>query len=310
MAKAPRVTPGELADIRRRVLEQGGLLGRKPCPRPGCHSAVVQVGATCVCLTCGWKRAASEWELAARAFSPAEAAAGRGGEFRALVALIDPKRADKLLHGAGAPAPLPAPAPEAAAPPTAARQPVLRRIPELDDRAPPVLIYTDGGCGLNPGPGGWAAILWTPGEELELAGGAPRTTNNRMEMTAALEGLRALVKPSRVTVVTDSSYLFNGMTDWITKWSRDGWTRKGAPIPNHELWEQLARAALGHAAFWAWTRGHAGQPENERCDRLAAAMIAAVRDGREAPAHRARKERHEPLRRLAGTPTAPIWLAP
>ncbi|HAK96599.1 MAG TPA: hypothetical protein DCM87_16810, partial [Planctomycetes bacterium] len=137
-----------------------------------------------------------------------------------------------------------------------------------------------------------------------------RTTNNRMEMTAALEGLRALAAPSRVTVVTDSQYLFNGMTDWITKWSRDGWARKGELIPNHELWEQLARAALAHATSWAWTRGHSGQPENERCDRLAAAMIAAARGGDESPAHRARKGRHGPLRRLDATPTAPIWLAP
>ena len=106
----------------------------------------------------------------------------------------------------------------------------LKACPVLEPEAPRVLIYTDGGCRPNPGPGGWAAILWTGGWELELGGGGPDTTNNRMEMTAALAGLDALTCPAKVTIVTDSEYLYKGMTEWITRWSANGFKKKKGDI--------------------------------------------------------------------------------
>ncbi len=323
MPKAPRVEASELARIRERVLARGGMLADKPCPRPGCHSAVVLDADNYVCLTCGWLRATDEWKTEARGFSAAQANEGSADEFRALMALVNPARARKLARRADT----------RSGPITALQQPVSahkapveeeakpahaplqtgtfapRRIPALGPDAPRVLIYTDGGCEPNPGPGGWAAILWAEGTELELAGGARKTTNNRMEITAALEGLRTLVRPSRVTVITDSQYLANGMTDWITAWSKAHWRRKGELIPNHELWEALARAALAHETSWAWTRGHSGQPENERCDRLAAAMVAEASAGADAPSHRLRTERFGRLPHVAANDTATIWLA-
>jgi len=183
---------------------------------------------------------------------------------------------------------------------------IENHIPKLPPDAPRVLIYTDGGCEPNPGPGGWAAILWTEGAELELAGGETHTTNNRMELTAALEGLRALKRPSRVTVITDSQYVFYGMTDWITSWSKKNWKRKGGKVLNVDLWKELVRAALEHETYWAWTRGHAGQPENERCDQLAKRMIEEQKQAR-ASEHRARRKRKGTLPSIEAEPTAPVW---
>ena len=184
-----------------------------------------------------------------------------------------------------------------------------RRIPELGDDVDEVVIYTDGGCDPNPGPGGWAAILWAPRVELELGGGSADTTNNRMEMSAALQGLKKLTKPCRVTVVTDSQYLHKGMTEWITGWSKKGWRRsKKSALLNPDLWEALARVALEHETYWSWTRGHVGQPENERCDALATVMTSTWHKDDESITHEERRARNQPLPQLDRQPTAPIWL--
>lgn len=186
---------------------------------------------------------------------------------------------------------------------------IERQISTLGDDVDEVVIYTDGGCDPNPGPGGWATILWTASFELELAGGAADTTNNRMEMMAALQGLKTLGAPCRVTVVTDSQYLHNGMTDWITGWSKKGWRRgKKATLRNPDLWQALARVALEHETYWSWTRGHAGQPENERCDGLATLMTGRVHGSEDAITHQQRRERSAPLPQLERRPTAPIFL--
>lgn len=143
-----------------------------------------------------------------------------------------------------------------------------------------VLIWTDGACQGNPGPGGWAAIVCTPdGAQREHSGGLPHTTNNIMEMTAALEGLRSLDGGAPVCVVTDSRYLCDGMTSWMAGWLRRGWkTAGGAPVKNRELWQALAAECERHAAVrWKWVRGHVGNALNERADVLAvsAAALAA-----------------------------------
>ena len=184
----------------------------------------------------------------------------------------------------------------------------LRECPRFGAEAPEVLIHTDGGSRPNPGPGGWAAILWAPGWELELGGGAEDTTNNRMEMTAALAGLNALTIPSRVLIVTDSEYLFNGMTDWITRWSRLGFRKKKGTLLNPGLWRTLAEAALAHDTSWAWTRGHSGATLNERCDVLAAEMIDASHGDELAPTHSSRCERAGAMPDIEGARTAEIWL--
>lgn len=184
----------------------------------------------------------------------------------------------------------------------------LRECPDLGPKAPQVLIYTDGGCRPNPGPGGWAAILWTPGWELELGGGGADTTNNRMEMTAALAGLDALTRPTRVTIVTDSEYLYNGMTDWITKWSAKCFTKKKGELLNPGLWKTLAEAALGHETCWAWTRGHSGVVLNERCDVLAAEMMESEHGEERIPRHKVRSKINRVLPDVPGRRTAGIWL--
>lgn len=184
----------------------------------------------------------------------------------------------------------------------------LRKCPRLEAGSPEVIIYTDGGCRPNPGPGGWAAILWASGMELELGGGAPDTTNNRMEMTAALAGLNTLTGPTKVTIVTDSEYVFNGMTNWITKWSGLGFTKKKGTLLNPGLWRALAEASLAHQASWAWTRGHSGVQLNERCDVLASVMIDARHSDPVAPTHKARTARDAGLPAIAATETAEIWL--
>jgi len=133
-----------------------------------------------------------------------------------------------------------------------------------------VTIYTDGACLGNPGPGGWAAVILTAGERREIAGFEPATTNNRMELRAALEGLRALPAGVEIDLHTDSQYVRNGMNDWLARWKRNGWrTADRKPVKNGDLWRALDEAAQVHRVRWHWVRGHDGDPENERCDELA-----------------------------------------
>jgi ribonuclease HI len=138
---------------------------------------------------------------------------------------------------------------------------------------PLVELFTDGACDPNPGPGGWAVLLRSAGQEKELSGGEPRTTNNRMELTAALQGLNALKRPCRVRLYTDSEYLKRGVTEWLPGWRRRGWKRKEGELKNADLWQALDAALQRHQVEWSWVRGHAGHPENERVDRLARAAI-------------------------------------
>jgi len=143
-----------------------------------------------------------------------------------------------------------------------------------------VEIFCDGACSGNPGPGGYGAILRCNGHEKELSGGEPHTTNNRMELTAALEALRQLTRPCSVTVTTDSQYLVKGMTEWIRGWQAKGWKNsKKETVLNRDLWEQLLEVCSRHSVRWVWVRGHAGHVENERCDLLAREAIVAVKTG-------------------------------
>ena len=133
-----------------------------------------------------------------------------------------------------------------------------------------VRIYTDGACSGNPGPGGWGVLLIARGRERELCGGEAATTNNRMELTAAIRALDALKKPCRVALYTDSQYVRQGITEWLPTWIARGWKTSGKkPVKNQDLWQQLATAAERHDIEWHWVRGHAGHPENERADALA-----------------------------------------
>jgi ribonuclease HI len=139
-------------------------------------------------------------------------------------------------------------------------------------------IYTDGACSGNPGPGGWGAILRFGAVERELSGGANPTTNNRMEMMAAIAGLEALKRPCRVRIHTDSQYLRDGITKFIHGWKKNGWkTADKKPVKNIDLWQRLELALKPHQVEWFWVRGHAGHPENERADALARAAVAEVR---------------------------------
>lgn len=143
-----------------------------------------------------------------------------------------------------------------------------------------VTIFTDGACEGNPGPGGWAAVLISGGRRREISGYDPATTNNRMELTAALEALRALKDRCDVDLHTDSQYLRNGMEQWLAKWKRNGWrTADKKAVKNADLWEALDQAAQAHTVRWHWVRGHDGNPENERCDALANEAIRRARDG-------------------------------
>jgi ribonuclease HI len=167
-------------------------------------------------------------------------------------------------------------------PPVARRrsQPLPGNLPEAQPGE--VLIWTDGACSGNPGPGGWAALVVWPDDAddavQELSGGLPHTTNNVMEMTAALEGLRALPDGSRVCVVTDSRYLLDGITSWLPGWKRKGWkTAAGKPVKNQELWLALeAEVARHESVRWHWVRGHVGNELNERADVLAVAAASAA----------------------------------
>ena len=143
---------------------------------------------------------------------------------------------------------------------------------------PTVEIFTDGACKGNPGPGGWGAILRSKGKERELSGGESPTTNNRMELMAAIEALKALKKPCRVQLWTDSNYVRDGITKWIHGWRRNGWkTADKKPVKNAELWQALLEACDPHRIEWHWVKGHAGHPENERADALACAEAEARR---------------------------------
>ncbi len=137
-----------------------------------------------------------------------------------------------------------------------------------------VEIHTDGACSGNPGPGGWAAILAWKGREKELSGAEPATTNNRMELLAAIRALEALKRPMRVRIYTDSEYLRRGMSEWLAGWKRRGWrTAAKKPVRNRDLWERLDELCHRHEVEWHWLKGHAGDPLNERADRLAREAI-------------------------------------
>ncbi|MCL4188603.1 MAG: ribonuclease HI [Rhodobacteraceae bacterium] len=143
-----------------------------------------------------------------------------------------------------------------------------------------LFAFTDGACSGNPGPGGWGVVLQArDGDRVvrqrELAGGEPATTNNRMELTAAIAALEALERPAAITVVTDSAYLRSGVTQWIHGWKRNGWkTSDRKPVKNEDLWRRLDAAQARHRVNWDWVRGHAGHPENERADALARGGMA------------------------------------
>ncbi|MCC1491020.1 ribonuclease HI [Cognatishimia sp. F0-27] len=143
-----------------------------------------------------------------------------------------------------------------------------------------LFAYTDGACSGNPGPGGWGVLLRakdgeTVLKEREFSGGEPNTTNNRMELMAAITALEELSRPSEITIVTDSQYVKNGVTSWIHGWKRNGWkTSAKKPVKNAELWQRLDAAQARHSVVWEWVKGHAGHPENERADELARAGMA------------------------------------
>jgi len=140
----------------------------------------------------------------------------------------------------------------------------------VSDKKNPVVVFTDGACSGNPGPGGWGAILQFGDHEKELSGGEKNTTNNRMELMAAISALEALKRPCEVKLYTDSNYVKNGITKWIHGWQRNGWkTASRKPVKNSEHWKRLQAALKQHDVKWHWVKGHAGHPENERADELA-----------------------------------------
>lgn len=140
-----------------------------------------------------------------------------------------------------------------------------------------VQLITDGACRGNPGPGGWAAILRYGRHRKELWGSEPQTTNNRMELRAAVEGLRALKEPCEVEIITDSEYLKKGVTEWLPQWKRRGWTtRRGTEVLNQDLWRELDQLAARHRTRWIWVRGHADHPDNLRADELASRAARQV----------------------------------
>ncbi len=145
-------------------------------------------------------------------------------------------------------------------------------------QGPHVIVHTDGACSGNPGPGGWGAILTYGEYEKELKGGEPHTTNNRMELIAAIAALEALKKPSTVELHTDSKYVHDGISKWIHGWKRNGWkTADKKPVKNIDLWKRLDAALGQHSVRWQWVKGHAGHEMNERADQLAVAAIAEMR---------------------------------
>lgn len=138
---------------------------------------------------------------------------------------------------------------------------------------PLITIYTDGSCSPNPGPGGWAAILRSGTHEKVLSGGERHSTNNRMELTAALQGLQSIKTASNVEIVTDSEYLKRGITEWLPGWKKRNWQRKGGTLANVDLWQALDAAISKHTVSWEWVRGHAGHAFNQRADHLARQAI-------------------------------------
>jgi ribonuclease HI len=151
----------------------------------------------------------------------------------------------------------------------------------MNDQTKTVEIFTDGACSGNPGPGGWGVLLRVGDVEKELSGGDNPTTNNRMELMAAISGLEALTRPSVVKLYTDSQYVQKGITEWLPGWVKRGWkTADKKPVKNADLWKRLDAARAGHKVDFIWVRGHDGHAENERVDRLAVAASLAARDGR------------------------------
>jgi len=145
---------------------------------------------------------------------------------------------------------------------------------------PHVEIATDGACKGNPGPGGWGAVLRMGATEKELSGSEAQTTNNRMELMAAIKALEALTRPCRVTLSTDSRYVLDGLTKWIHGWLRNGWkTADRKPVKNADLWQELLAASKPHRIEWEWVKGHAGHPDNERADRLACDAAMSIGKG-------------------------------
>ncbi|MDZ7710339.1 MAG: ribonuclease HI [Roseovarius sp.] len=151
---------------------------------------------------------------------------------------------------------------------------------------PDLFAYTDGACSGNPGPGGWGVLMrategGTIVKQRELKGGEAETTNNRMELLAAIHALEALSKPSHITIVTDSAYVKNGITGWMHGWKKNGWkTAAKKPVKNVELWQRLDEAQKRHTITWEWVKGHAGHPENERADELAREGMAPFKPGK------------------------------
>lgn len=142
-----------------------------------------------------------------------------------------------------------------------------------------VRAFTDGACSGNPGPGGWGVVLQFGDHERELHGGAQDTTNNRMELTAAIEALKALSEPCHVSLTTDSTYVKDGITQWLANWKRNGWkTAAKKPVKNQDLWQALDHESARHEIDWCWVKGHSGHPENERADRLANRGMDEVRE--------------------------------
>jgi len=135
---------------------------------------------------------------------------------------------------------------------------------------PSIEIYTDGACRGNPGVGGWGAVLRSGGHKKELFGAERDTTNNRMEMTAVIQALRAVKRPSDITITTDSQYVRKGITEWLSNWKQNGWkTAARKPVKNVDLWHEIDTLSQAHSIDWHWVKGHSGHPENERCDELA-----------------------------------------
>jgi ribonuclease HI len=153
------------------------------------------------------------------------------------------------------------------------------------NEAEPVVIYADGACKGNPGPGGWGALLTWNGHERELFGGEPATTNNRMELLAVIRALEALSRPAQVAVYTDSQYVHKGITEWLAAWKRRGWlTADKKPVKNADLWKQLEAQAARHQVRWHWVKGHAGHAGNERADALANRGVDSASTGASARA--------------------------